>query len=706
MPLSPLDMMFAAGRGHQKDGIDVPSLEMVKWFDTNYHYMRPEVSKKTVFKLNLNESNVNPVSMFKEARDEVGLITRPVLLGPITFLYLSKVSKCDGSNGTGSNGTGSNGEGGLEPVDLVQDLIPVYGELMNLLASEGAEWIQIDEPILVFDLEPNILSLYQSVYEQLRSLIPPSLNLLLATYFGEIPTANMAVVSGIPVHGLHFDLVRGPDQLEQISSYSRKNKKAISLGLVDGRNVWKNDLNVSMELLNKLNSLMSCASQVFIGSSSSLLHVPHTLKNEITLDPVIRSWFSFATEKVTEIVTLTKGMNQGSSSISKELESSASTIRSRRESSVTRNESVQRRVESVTDRDLSRNDPFDIRREKQMKWMKLPLFPTTTIGSFPQTDLIRSTRARFTRGDVSEGDYRLFIESQIKEVISFQETIGLDVLVHGESERNDMVQYFGERMDGFVFTLNGWVQSYGSRCVRPPIVVGDVSRPKPMTVTESAYAQSITSKPVKGMLTGPVTIIRWSFPRDDVSQDIQLRQVALAIRDEVNDLERAGIKVIQVDEPAVREGLPLRKKDWSEYLKSAVTSFKLATSGVHSETQIHSHFCYSDFNDIFDSIQALDADVISIEASKSDLKLIQGFKKFGYGAWIGPGVYDIHSPRVPSKDEVIARVETVLSVLPPQLLWINPDCGLKTRGWKETKTSLENLVAAAKHLRVKYQNVV
>ena len=498
--------MFAAGRGHQKDGIDVPSLEMVKWFDTNYHYMRPEVSKKTVFKLNLNESNVNPVSMFKEAKDELGLVTRPVLLGPITFLYLSKVSKCDGSNGTGSNGDS-------EPVDLVQDLIPVYGQVMNLLAAEGAEWIQIDEPVLVFDLEPRVLSLYQSVYEQLKSLIAPSVKLLLATYFGEIPSGNMAIVSSIPVDGVHFDLVRGPNQLEQICNYSKKNRKSISLGLIDGRNVWKNDLNLSIELVHKLNPLLSSASEVFIGSSSSLLHVPHTLKNEMTLHPTIKSWFSFAIEKVAEIVILTKGVNQGSSSIAKELESNACMIRSRRESSLTRNESVQRRMESITDRDLSRSEPFDIRREKQMEWMKLPLFPTTTIGSFPQTDQIRSMRARFTKGDVSEGEYRSFIESQIKEVIIFQETTGLDVLVHGESERNDMVQYFGERMDGFVFTLNGWVQSYGSRCVRPPIIIGDVSRPKPMTVTESAYAQSVTSKPVKGMLTGPVTIIRWSFPR-------------------------------------------------------------------------------------------------------------------------------------------------------------------------------------------------
>lgn len=696
LPLSPLDMMFAAGRGHQKDGIDVPSLEMVKWFDTNYHYMRPEVSKKTVFKLNLNESNVNPVSMFKEAKEEIGLVTRPVLLGPITFLYLSKVSKCV-SVGDGAD---SNGDSGLEPVDLVHDLVPVYAQLLNLLAREGAEWIQMDEPVLVFDLEPRILSLYHPVYERLKSLIPPSLNLLLTTYFGEIPSENMAVVSTIPVDGVHFDLVRGPDQMEQISSYSKKSQKAISLGLVDGRNVWRNHLAVSMDLLHTLNPLLSCASQLFLSSSSSLLHVPHSLKGETGLDRVTRSWFSFATEKVDEIVTLVKGVNEGSSAIKEEVECNGSIIRSRTES---RNDSVQRRMERITDRDLTRSEPFEVRREKQMEWMQLPLFPTTTIGSFPQTDEIRSTRARYIKGDVSEGEYRSFIESQIREVIQFQETTGLDVLVHGESERNDMVQYFGERMDGFVFTLNGWVQSYGSRCVRPPIVVGDVSRPKPMTVTESAYAQSITSKPVKGMLTGPVTIIRWSFPRDDVSQDVQLRQVALAIRDEVADLERAGIKVIQVDEPAVREGLPLRKKDWSEYLNSAVTSFKLATSGVSSQTQIHSHFCYSDFNDIFDSIQALDADVISIEASKSDLKLIQGFKKFGYKAWIGPGVYDIHSPRVPSKDEVIARLQSVLSLLPPQLVWINPDCGLKTRGWKETKASLENLVAAARHLRSQYQ---
>ena len=687
--------MFAAGRGHQKDGVDVPSLEMVKWFDTNYHYMRPEVSSKTEFKLNLNESNVNPVSMFQEAK-AVGIVTRPVLLGPVTFLHLSKVSKCSETNGN------VNGDSSLEPIDLISKLVPVYAELINKLAAEGAEWIQVDEPILVFDLEPKVLSRYQPVYEQLRSLIAPSVKLLLTTYFGEIPDENMAVVSNLQVDGVHFDLVRGADQLTQIVNYSKKTKKTVSLGIVDGRNVWKNDLNKSLELVHNLYPQISSGSEIIISSSSSLLHVPHCLTGEDSLDPVIKSWFSFAVEKITELVTLTRGMNKGSAVIAKELEENSAVIKSRKESKVTLNETVRKRMGSITESDLNRKEPFTVRREKQMEWMKLPLFPTTTIGSFPQTAEIRAARAKFTKGEMTPEHYKSFIEGQIKEVIEFQEKVGLDVLVHGEAERNDMVQYFGERMDGFVFTLNGWVQSYGSRCVRPPIVVGDVSRPKAMTVNESAYAQSITRKPVKGMLTGPVTIIRWSFPRDDVSQDVQLKQVALAIRDEVSDLEKAGIRVIQVDEPAVREGLPLRKKDWSEYLKSAVTSFKLATSGVKSDTQIHSHFCYSDFNDIFDSIQALDADVISIEASKSDLKLIQGFKKFGYKAWIGPGVYDIHSPRVPSLEEVIGRVQSVLTVLPTELVWINPDCGLKTRAWKETKASLENLVAAAKYFRGKY----
>lgn len=681
LPLTPLDVMFAMARGHQKSGVDVPSLEMVKWFDSNYHYMRPEVDETTHFELNSSLST--PVDHFLEAKQS-GHHTRPVLLGPVSFLYLSKVTE---------------GSSVASPLDLLSKLLPVYVQLINLLVDAGVDWIQMDEPIVVFDLESSVRNDLKTAYDLISR--QTTAKIMLTTYFGEIEPQNLEVIQSLPVAGLHVDVVRlsSSGYLDTVVEAAKSSRKVLSIGIVDGRNIWRCNLKSALQVLNSVVSVLG-SQNVIVATSSSLLHTPHTIDSEKKLDPQVKSWFSFATQKIREVSLLclasngfmTDGMRQ-------EFELNAAVALDRANSSITVDSDVRKRLASVNSDDLKRPDVFSVRKKLQEEKFKLPLFPTTTIGSFPQTPEIRSARSKFVSGKSSKGEYDSFIRDEIKRVIKIQEEIGLDVLVHGESERNDMVQYFGEKMKGFAFTEFGWVQSYGSRCVRPPIVIGDVSRPYAMTVDESSYAQSITSKPVKGMLTGPVTILRWSFPRDDVSQAQQFLQIALAIRDEVQDLEAAGLNVIQVDEPAIREGLPLRKKDWPSYLESAVTSFKLATSVAKSDTQIHSHFCYSDFNDIFPSIQALDADVISIESSKSDLKLIRAFKSYGYKAWIGPGVYDIHSPRIPSKDEIIQRLSKVVTVLKPELVWINPDCGLKTRGWAETKPSLENLVAAARHFR-------
>ncbi|TKX18715.1 5-methyltetrahydropteroyltriglutamate--homocysteine methyltransferase [Elsinoe australis] len=674
--LAPIDEYFAMGRGHQKDGVDVPALEMVKWFDSNYHYVKPTLQNNQTFSL---VSDPKPVVQFNEAK-EAGINTRPVLLGPVSFLALGKADR-------GQN---------VEPIDLLEKLIPVYVELLKQLKAAGAETVQIDEPVLVYDLPSRIKDAFKPAYQALNGAGP---KLVLATYFGDI-VHNFDVVDAAlkDVYALHVDLVRNPEQLDQVISHLGSNQ-ILSAGVVDGRNIWKTNFKHAFELVE--NAIQKLGKdRVIVSSSSSLLHTPHTLASEKKLDAEVADWFSFASEKVVELSILAKAANEGPAAVREQFEANAKSMQARATSSRTNNPAVKERVSKITADQLKRQSEFPTRYAQQKDLLKLPIFPTTTIGSFPQTSEIRVQRNKFTKGEITPEEYEKFIEKEIEMVVKIQEDLDLDVLVHGEPERNDMVQYFGEQLDGYAFTTHGWVQSYGSRCVRPPIVVGDVSRPKAMTVKESKYAASITKKPMKGMLTGPITCLRWSFPRDDVHQSVQAQQLALALRDEVVDLESAGVFVIQVDEPALREGLPLRAgKEREAYLSWAVDSFKLSTAGVKDSTQIHSHFCYSEFQDFFHAIAALDADVLSIENSKSDAKLLKVFIDEAYPRHIGPGVYDIHSPRVPSEQEIRDRIDEMLAYLKPEQLWINPDCGLKTRQWKETKEALENMVKAAKHYR-------
>ncbi|KAF2864080.1 cobalamin-independent methionine synthase [Piedraia hortae CBS 480.64] len=677
--LSTLDEYFAMGRGHQKDNVDVPALEMVKWFDSNYHYVKPTFHDNQTFKL---ADDPKPVRHFLEAK-EAGIVTRPVLLGPVSFLHLGKADRGQS----------------VDPITLLPKLLPVYEQLLQALAKAGAETVQIDEPVLVFDLPSKTKDAFKPAYEKLVKAGP---QLVVATYFGDV-VHNLDVVDAAlgGVHGLHVDLVRAPEQLDKVLEHLGQ-KQVLSAGLVDGRNIWKNNFQKSIELAEKALQKLG-KDRVIIATSSSLLHTPHTLESEKKLDSEVRDWFAFAVEKATEVAVIAKAVTEGPASVREKLEANAASMKSRATSKRTNNPEVKKRQEAVTREMHERKAPFAKRYEEQKQHLKLPMFPTTTIGSFPQTQNIRIQRNKFTKGELSAEEYEKFIEKEIRDVVAIQEELDLDVFVHGEPERNDMVQYFGERLDGYVFTTHAWVQSYGSRCVRPPIVVGDISRPAPMTVKESKYAVSVSKKPMKGMLTGPITCLRWSFPRDDVHQSVQAQQLALALRDEVIDLEAAGVYVIQVDEPALREGLPLRAgTEREKYLSWAVNSFKLSTAGVRDSTQIHSHFCYSEFQDFFHAIAALDADVLSIENSKSDAKLLKVFIDEAYPRHIGPGVYDIHSPRVPSEEEIKQRIEEMLKYLKPDQLWINPDCGLKTRQWKETKESLSNMVNAAKFFRGKY----
>ncbi|KAL5488076.1 MET6 [Sanghuangporus weigelae] len=676
--LSSLDVYFAMGRGRQADGVDVPASEMKKWFDSNYHYVVPELSEATEFKLLFNKAREE----FSEAKAE-GIITRPVVLGPISYLILAKA--------------GRDASPGFKPITLLEKLIPVYKQLLSELKAAGAEWVQIDEPVLVLDAAASLAKEYVAAYSALEPVSP---KVILATYYGRLDT-NLEYVAKLPVAGVHIDLDRELGQLESTLAAVKSAGLILSLGLVSGRNVWKNDFIASIKLGQKAVSELG-SDRVIVATSSSLLHIPVTLESEKKLTSKQKDWFSFALEKASEVATLAAVLSGSQdANVTTALEANKKSIEARRRFETNSDDAVRKRVAAITDADLHRKSTFPKRLEAQ-KSLDLPKFPTTTIGSFPQTKEIRGARLKLGKGEITPGQYEEFIKKEIEQVVRFQEKVGLDLLVHGEPERNDMVQYFGEQLNGFVFTQNAWVQSYGSRYVRPPIIVSDVSRPGPMTVKWSSYAQSLTKKPMKGMLTGPVTILNWSFPRADVSKEIQSQQLALALRDEVLDLEKAGIRAIQVDEPAIREGLPLRRVDWDNYLRWAVDSFKLATAGVADSTQTHSHFCYSDFNDIFPSIQRLDADVISIEASKSDMKLLSAFQQFGYSNQIGPGVYDIHSPRVPSVEEIKERIKAMLQLISDNLLFINPDCGLKTRGWKETEASLANLVAAAKWARETY----
>ena len=553
----------------------------------------------------------------------------------------------------------------------------------------------MDEPILVTDKAKELSNEFKETYELFHKSVP-SLSILIATYFGRLED-NIDFVKELPIAGLHIDLDRAPEQLEPVLSAISSTKIGLSLGLVSGRNIWKTDLAAALKLAQKAVDSIG-ADRVQVATSSSLLHTPITTANEKKLKPEVLDWFSFATEKCGEVATIGLAL-QNSSAASEKLEANAKSIAARRDFEKNSDPAVRERVSNVNPEDFNRKSPFSQRREVQRQFLKLPPFPTTTIGSFPQTKEIRQYRARFSKGEITQEEYEKFLESEIKSVVEKQEALGLDVLVHGEPERNDMVQYFGEQLDGFVFTQNAWVQSFGSRYVRPPIVVSDVSRPNPMTVRWSSYAQSLTQKIMKGMLTGPVTILNWSFPRVDIGRDVQAFQIALALRDEVIDLEKAGIRAVQVDEPAIREGLPLRRKEWDTYLKWAVDSFRLAVGGASDGMNTASHFCYSDFNDIMDSVIALDADMISIENSKSDAKLLKIFQSTKYPNEIGPGVFDIHSPRVPSIEEMTQRIKEMIQFIDPKLLWVNPDCGLKTRTWDECTAQLKAMVAAAQEAR-------
>ncbi|OCA70337.1 5-methyltetrahydropteroyltriglutamate--homocysteine S-methyltransferase [Chryseobacterium contaminans] len=674
---SELDLYFAMARGYQKDGLDITAMEMTKWFDTNYHYIVPEFYKNQQFKLSSDK-------IFNEfaGAQQAGINAKPVIIGLISYLLLGKEK-----------------EEGFDKLDLVHNLLPVYAEIISKLQSQGAEWIQFDEPFLALDITEKAKEAYVLVYAELRRLFP-NLKFIVATYFEGLKN-NVALAVSLPVNVLHIDLVRNPEQLEDILHIIPENL-SLSLGVVDGRNIWKNDYEKSLSFITKTVEKLG-SERVFIAPSSSLLHSSCDLDFETNLDPEIKNWLAFAKQKVKEVVILKELASATTDSlILQDFEDNKKAISDRKTSPLIHNEEVKLRAASVTEQDSQRQNPFNIRKVAQKETLQLPLFPTTTIGSFPQTAEVRSWRAKFKKGELTAKQYDALLKEETQRTIRWQENIGIDVLVHGEYERNDMVEYFGEQLKGFIFTKNGWVQSYGSRCVKPPIIFGDVSRPEPMTVYWSQYAQSQTKQWVKGMLTGPVTILQWSFVRDDQPRSETCKQIALAIRDEVQDLEKVGIRIIQIDEPAIREGLPLRKTDWQNYLKWAVEAFKISASGVEDTTQIHTHMCYSEFNDIIKNIADMDADVITIECSRSQMELLHAFADFKYPNEIGPGVYDIHSPRVPSKEEMIELLIKAQQVIPAKQLWVNPDCGLKTRHWEETEKALVAMVAAAKEASVEF----
>ncbi|MBR5158363.1 MAG: 5-methyltetrahydropteroyltriglutamate--homocysteine S-methyltransferase [Bacteroidaceae bacterium] len=671
-----LELYFAMAHGYQKNGIDVTAMEMTKWFDTNYHYIVPEFTKDQQFKLTCNKA----ASEFAEAL-QLGIKTKPVLVGPVTYLLLGKEK-----------------EAGFNRIELIDRLLPVYIEILKELENQGAEYIQIDEPSLCTDLSQEAKNAYRKAFDAIRKAT--RLKIILTTYFGPLAD-NAALAAGLGADILHIDLVRAPEQAGSIAALL-PNDISLSLGVVDGRNIWKNDFRQSLDIIEKAKEKLD-SSRLLVATSCSLLHSPIDLDAETddkTLPREVKRWLSFARQKVSEVVTLADlADGKGSYAAQKALHENKDDIQDRRTSALTNNPDVKSRLEAVTPDYAKRKSPFAERIQEQRKSLRLPLFPTTTIGSFPQTTEVRSWRSKFKKGELSKDQYTGLLKSEIEKTIRIQEEIGLDVLVHGESERNDMVEYFGEQLSGFAFTRNGWVQSYGSRCVKPPIIYGDVSRPHAMTVDWAVYAQSLTDKPVKGMLTGPVTILQWSFVRNDQPRALTMKQIALAIRDEVVDLEKAGIKVIQIDEPAIREGLPLRKADRDEYLDKAVEAFRISASGVKDSTQIHTHMCYSQFNDIIRHIALMDADVITIECARSQMNLLGAFAEFEYPNEIGPGVYDIHSPRVPSVQEMVELLRKASKVINPAQLWVNPDCGLKTRGWAETEASLRNMVQAAVLMR-------
>ncbi|ATL32630.1 5-methyltetrahydropteroyltriglutamate--homocysteine S-methyltransferase [Streptomyces formicae] len=667
-----LDGYFAMARGTQ----DVAPLEMTKWFDTNYHYLVPELGPDTVFATD----SAKQVAEFKEAL-ALGLSARPVLVGPVTYLLLAKPAP-----GVAAD---------FEPLTLLDRLLPVYAEVLADLRAAGAPWVQLDEPALVQDRTPAELNAATRAYRELGALADRP-KLLVASYFDRLGDA-LPVLAKAPVDGLALDFTdAAAANLDDLAAAGGLPGKRLVAGVVNGRNIWINDLEKS---LATLGTLLGLADRVDVAASCSLLHVPIDAAAERDIDPQILRWLAFARQKTTEIVALAKGLSQGTDTIAADLAANRADLASRAGSAITHDPAVRARAAAVTDADGRRSQPYAERVAAQRAHLGLPLLPTTTIGSFPQTTALRTARADLRAGRLDTPGYEERIRNEIREVISFQEKTGIDVLVHGEPERNDMVQYFAEQLTGYLATQHGWVQSYGTRYVRPPVLAGDISRPEPMTVRWTSYANSLTDRPVKGMLTGPVTMLAWSFVRDDQPLGDTARQVALALRDEVNDLEAAGTSVIQVDEPALRETLPLRAADRAAYLYWATESFRLTTSGVRPDTQIHTHMCYAEFGDIVQAIDDLDADVISLEAARSHMQVARELAGHGYPREAGPGVYDIHSPRVPDAAEAAALLRKGLEAIPPERLWVNPDCGLKTRGWPETRASLENLVTAARTVR-------
>jgi 5-methyltetrahydropteroyltriglutamate--homocysteine methyltransferase len=674
-----LGLYFAMARGYQDESNDITAMEMTKWFDTNYHYIVPEFYKHQKFRL----SSLKFLEDFLEAKD-AGFPTKPVLTGPVSYLLLGKEK-----------------EAGFDRIDLLENLLKVYIEMIALLKSHGVEWIQFDEPFLITDLSQKQKDAFIHAYSVIRKAFP-EMKFMFATYFGEVGD-NLETLLQLPVDTVHVDLVRAPAQLDELLNKLQPNK-LLSLGIVDGRNIWKNDFKESLKIIKKAVDKFG-DDRIMLAPSCSLVHVPCDLDSEVgpnKLD-IIKPWLAFAKQKIREIIVL-KHLSLGDKDEAVQLEyvNNQSIHESKKKSTLIHNDSVKTRLTNAEKTGRPIRTAFAQRKEAQQKVLNLPGFPTTTIGSFPQTIEIRRLRAKRIKGEISMEEYNENIRQEIEAAIRWQEEIGLDVLVHGEFERNDMVEYFGQMLQGFAFTKNGWVQSYGSRCVKPPIIFGDVARPNPMTVDWTTYAQSLTSKPVKGMLTGPVTILKWSFVRNDQPLSETCKQIALAVNDEVRGLESAGIHIIQIDEPALREGLPIRKKNWDSYFDWAITAFRLSYAGVKDTTQIHTHMCYSEFNDIMDKIADLDADVISIETSRSQMEILDSFSEFNYPNDIGPGVYDIHSPRVPSKEEMVALLQKAEKWIQPEKIWINPDCGLKTRDWSETKSALINMIEAAEEARELY----
>jgi 5-methyltetrahydropteroyltriglutamate--homocysteine methyltransferase len=669
---SGLDQYFRVARGRSANDADcscVHAGEMTKWFDTNYHYIVPEFSAATEFALDASRL----LAQVEEAR-RLGVQVKPVIIGPVTYLWLGKAK--DDS----------------DKLDLLPRLLPVYAALLAQLAGQGIEWVQIDEPVLVTELDARWRQALVTAYDAFR---PAPVKLLLATYFGPLRD-NLALACALPLHGLHVDAINAGDELEQIVAQLPADA-VLSLGVINGRNIWKTDLHATLEWLEPLHRVLQ--DRLWIAPSCSLLHVPVDLDSERQLDREIRSWLAFALQKLEELQLLATALNKGRVPAQEALIANNAAIERRRASPRVHTPAVKAQLALLDAASGTRKGAYEERAVKQSALLQLPPYPTTTIGSFPQTAQIRQARSQLRRGELDQAAYQDLMRAEIARCVRHQEELGLDVFVHGEAERNDMVEYFGEQLDGFAFSQFGWVQSYGSRCVKPPILFGDISRPKAMTVEWTVYAQSLTSKPMKGMLTGPVTMLNWSFVRDDQPRSDSCRQLALAIRDEVLDLEQAGVRVIQIDEAALREGLPLRRPEWSAYLQWAVECFRISANGVRDETQIHTHMCYSEFNDIIASIAGMDADVITIETSRSSMQLLDAFDDFNYPNQIGPGVYDIHSPNIPSQQQVVQLMRKAAQRIPAARLWVNPDCGLKTRGWEEVIPALRNMVAAARTLR-------